>query len=99
VPLRAARVYLRDPAQVIDAQAAAALRQRIKAVELEAERLQQEGLFSTFPVAMLGAPCASQSEAARSNSASLQKVMGVDFDARALQTLLDAFDTSGGSSS
>lgn len=54
VPLRAVRRFLRAPPPTVDAAAAGALRERIKAVELEAERLQQEALFALRPVADWG---------------------------------------------
>ena len=46
IALRGVRRYLREPDPAVDARAAAALRERVKAVELEAERLQQEALFA-----------------------------------------------------
>jgi uncharacterized protein (TIGR02444 family) len=94
VALRAARVYLRDPAPFIDAAAAEALRQRIKADELEAERLQQEGLFAAFPMQNLGAP-ANAHAAARQNVHALQSALAAKFDAAALDAILAAFDQLG----
>ena len=92
VSLRAARVYLREPAAFIDAEGAAALRQRVKALELEAERLQQEGLFKAFPVARLGAPAAGPDAAARVNAGAYEKALGRTFDIAALGAILSAFD-------
>src|SRR5215217_1753130 len=43
IPLRSVRRFLRNPPTIIDSEAADALRQHVKQVELEAERLQQEG--------------------------------------------------------
>lgn len=54
VPLRAARRFLRQPPAAVDPAAAEALRDRIKAVELEAERLQQEALFALRPITSWG---------------------------------------------
>lgn len=49
IALRGVRRFLRTPPNAIDAAAAAALRDRVKAVELESERLQQEALFALRP--------------------------------------------------
>ncbi len=95
VNLRRARVYLREPAPFIDVAEAAALRQRVKALELEAERLQQEGLYAAFPATALGAPSRSAESAARDNAAALQRAMGVTFDQGALGVILAAFDSLG----
>ncbi len=94
-PLRAARVFLREPPPVVDAADAAALRRRVKAIELEAERLQQEGLYKTFPMADFGRPAAMPKAAARNNAAALERAMGAAFDSAALGAILAAFDTSG----
>src|SRR4051812_18818938 len=46
VPLRAVRTALRTPPALVEAGTAEAFRNRIKAVELEAERLQQEAMYA-----------------------------------------------------
>ena len=46
VPVRNIRRALKSPPPVVEPAAAEALRTRIKAVELEAERLQQEALYA-----------------------------------------------------
>ena len=94
MPIRAARVFLREPPPVVDADAAAALRQRIKAVELEAERLQQEGLYRTFPTAILGTSSPA-SAAARKNAQALEACLNKTFDRAALGAILAAFDSTG----
>ena len=58
VALRGVRRFLREPPAALDSRAAAALRERIKAVELESERLQQEALFALRPAAEWGVACA-----------------------------------------
>ena len=50
VPLRAVRRFLKEPPAALDAAAVAALRDRVKAVELESERLQQEALYALRPL-------------------------------------------------
>jgi uncharacterized protein (TIGR02444 family) len=77
VSLRAARVYLREPAAFIDAEGAAALRQRVKALE---------------PVARRGAPAAGPDAAARVNAGAYEKALGRTFDIAALGAILSAFD-------
>ena len=54
VALRAVRRFLRTPPEAVDAAGAAALRERVKAVELELERLQQEALFALRPAQAWG---------------------------------------------
>ena len=95
VPLRKARVYLRAPAEALNTDAAAALRQRLKALELEAERLQQEALFETFPLAHLGRPGAAASAAAGYNIETLERVLRATFDRQAVAVVLSAFDKLG----
>lgn len=53
-PLRAARRALKTPTAAFDASGAEALRQAVKAVELEAERLQQNALYAWRPLAQIG---------------------------------------------
>lgn len=54
VPLRAVRRFLKEPPAALDAPAVAALRDKVKAVELESERLQQEALYALRPLAGWG---------------------------------------------
>lgn len=97
-PLREVRRILRDPALAagpgaagLDREAALALREKIKAVELEAERLQQEALFALRPAAQWGTP-ADRQAAAAGNFDTYAAVIGADFDASARKTLLDGFE-------
>ena len=94
VPLRGVRRYLRDCPQGFEAPAVAALRQRVKAIELEAERLQQDALFAAWPVAGLGHP-AAPTEAARTNIEAYATALGVVFDPDAVSAMLGAFATLG----
>ncbi len=59
VPLRALRRALKTPPALVEAGAAEAFRTRIKAVELEAERLQQEAMYELARAAPLGTEAAS----------------------------------------
>ena len=54
VPLRAIRRALKSPPGLVEGGAAEAFRTRIKAVELEAERLQQEAMHDLVRAGLLG---------------------------------------------
>jgi uncharacterized protein (TIGR02444 family) len=95
VPLRSVRRFLRSPPEVIEPDAAAALRQHVKQVELEAERLQQEGLYRVYRLEALGAPEASRDAAARSNVAAYEAELGAAFDPSLVETLLAGFQGLG----
>ena len=97
VPLRGVRRFLKDTPAGFEAQDIHALRQRVKMMELEAERLQQEVLYSSWPMEALGAPAPS-SEAARANVAAYASALGAKFDSGAVDCLLAAFVTIGESS-
>src|SRR5260221_1586410 len=56
VPIRNVRRALKSPPAVMTPEAAEGLRTRIKAVELEAERLQQEALYGLSEAGGLGPP-------------------------------------------
>jgi hypothetical protein len=72
--------------------AAEAFRTRIKQVELEAERLQQESLFALAESSPLGQPALSPEEAARDNVLAYQAMKGSTFPAAALGTVFSAFE-------
>ena len=88
VPLRAVRRALRSPPDLVAGATAEAFRNRIKAVELEAERLQQEAMFALAP---LGVEAATPHEAARANVAAYEKMRRVAFPPAAAATVLAAF--------
>jgi len=90
VPLRGVRRFLKDTPAGLDAEGVEALRQRVKAVELESERLQQEALFARWPVATLGSGTEPVA-AARQNASAYESALGAKFDAAAIATLLGAF--------
>ena len=60
VPLRNVRRALKSPPPVMAPQAAEGFRTRIKAVELEAERLQQEAMYGLAQSGRIGRPGAIQ---------------------------------------
>jgi uncharacterized protein (TIGR02444 family) len=88
IPLRSVRRALKSPPALVEASTAEAFRNRIKAVELEAERLQQEAMYALAP---LGAEVASPDEAARANIAAYEEMLDVRFPQAARETLLAAF--------
>lgn len=89
-PIREVRRALKTPPPVIPAETAEGFRTRIKAVELEAERLQQEALFDLAQSGRLGRPAASPAEAARDSVSSYQGVIG-PFPPGATDKVLSAF--------
>jgi uncharacterized protein (TIGR02444 family) len=88
IPLRSVRRALKSPPALVEPSTAEAFRNRIKAVELEAERLQQEAMYALAP---LGAEVASPDEAARANIAAYEEMLDVRFPQAASETLLSAF--------
>ena len=97
VPLRGVRRFLKDTPAGFEAQDIPALRQRVKMMELEAERVQQEVLYSSWPMDRLGVP-APASEAARANVEAYASALGAQFDSGAVDRLLAAFIKIGESS-
>jgi len=88
VPLRSVRRALKSPPALVEAATAEAFRNRIKAVELEAERLQQEAMFALAPV---GAEGSDPADAARANVAAYEQMLSARFPQEAAATLLVAF--------
>jgi uncharacterized protein (TIGR02444 family) len=89
-PIRAVRRALKSPPPVMPPDAAEGFRTRIKAVELEAERLQQEALYEMARAGRIGQPAASAVEAARISVSAYQGVIG-PFPPAPLDTVLSAF--------
>jgi uncharacterized protein (TIGR02444 family) len=90
VPLRAIRRALKSPPGLVAPGATEAFRTRIKAVELEAERLQQEAMYDRVRVSLLGETVASAAEAARANVAAYARICRADFDKPSTEIVLDA---------
>jgi uncharacterized protein (TIGR02444 family) len=90
VPLRAVRRALKSPPRLLAAPAAEAFRTKIKAVELEAERLQQESLYAFAQAAPLGRAAAARADAARANIAVYQRICRAPYPETAVATLLAA---------
>lgn len=90
VPLRTLRRALRQPPSIIEAATAEAFRNKIKQVELEAERLQQEATYAFAQSSRLGSPSVSAMEAARASVAAYQATRRTRFPPQALEVLLGA---------
>jgi uncharacterized protein (TIGR02444 family) len=90
IPLRAIRRALKPPPGLVEAGATEAFRTRIKAVELEAERLQQEAMFDLVRVALLGETAPSVADAARANVAAYAGICRRAFPQPAVDIVLDA---------
>jgi len=95
IPLRNVRRALKAPLALVAAGTAEAFRTRIKAVELEAERLQQEAMYelaATSPLGRaLGGDATSPVEAARRNVAAYEAMRSAIFPAAAVDAVLAAF--------
>jgi uncharacterized protein (TIGR02444 family) len=90
VPMRNIRRALKAPPAAITGEAAEGYRTRIKAVELEAERLQQEALYGMAQAGRLGQSVADPAEAARASVSAYQGVIG-PFPPGPLEAVLSAF--------
>ena len=90
VPIRNVRRALKVPPAVMTPEAAEGFRTRVKAVELEAERLQQEALYELAQTSRLGRPSASPAKAAQTSIDAYQAVVG-PFPPGPLATVLSAF--------
>jgi uncharacterized protein (TIGR02444 family) len=91
VPLRNVRRALRTPPALVAGETAEAFRNRIKAVELEAERLQQEAMYALAEAAPRGPQAPSRGEGARASLAAYEAMRGMTFPKAAVRVLLDAF--------
>jgi uncharacterized protein (TIGR02444 family) len=90
VPLRSMRRALKSPPALVGGAAAELFRTKIKAAELEAERLQQEAMHELAVASLLGKEMTSLDAAARANMAAYAALCGCEFPSSASQTLLAA---------
>jgi uncharacterized protein (TIGR02444 family) len=90
VPIRNVRRALKAPPPVMAADIAEGFRTRIKAVELEAERLQQEVLYDLARSGRFGQSVGSPIEAAQISVSAYQGVLG-PFPPAPLDIVLSAF--------
>jgi uncharacterized protein (TIGR02444 family) len=91
IPIRDTRRKLKGAVTLVEAGKQEAFRNKVKAVELEAEQLQQEALYNftkSGPVGTQGSPQA----AARANVAAYERAAGASFPKGAVDLLVNAFD-------
>jgi len=91
VPIRDTRRKLKGARTVVDAATQEVFRNKVKAIELDAERLQQAALFAFTGGDPLGRSAAPET-AARGNIAAYERVIGVSFAKASVDVLLRAFD-------
>jgi hypothetical protein len=88
-PLRAVRRKLKGGSTLVERNTAELFRTRIKAVELEAERLQQEALFAMAP-SLETEPAESIEAATRANVSAYEQVVASAFTPGAVEILIAA---------
>jgi uncharacterized protein (TIGR02444 family) len=91
VPIRDTRRKLKGARTIVDPAAQEVFRNKVKAVELDAERLQQAALFAFTQGGPPGRKAEPQA-AARGNIAAYEHVIGARFAKNAVDVLLGAFD-------
>jgi uncharacterized protein (TIGR02444 family) len=89
VPLRTLRRLLKDHVPLVERNTAELFRTRIKAVELEAERLQQEALFA-LAASLATAVAPSVEAAARANVAAYEAARAVSLPPAEIEILFAA---------
>jgi uncharacterized protein (TIGR02444 family) len=90
IPLRTMRRALKSPPALLAGATAELFRTKIKAVELEAERLQQEAMHELAGPSLLGREASSLEDAARANVAAYAAMRGAAFPQPTIETLLAA---------
>jgi uncharacterized protein (TIGR02444 family) len=88
-PIRNLRRRLKGDAPLLDKGSVELFRTKVKALELESERLQQEAMFAVAST-LRTEPAKSVDEAARANIAAYEAAIGRPLDATAVDTLVDA---------
>jgi uncharacterized protein (TIGR02444 family) len=90
-PLRAIRRAIKSPPPVIEAGTAEAYRTRVKGIELEAERLQQEALYDLAQSSPFGESAPSPEEAAHANIEAYRTLLPRPLPGEAVATVMAAF--------
>lgn len=88
-PIRALRRRLKTDPPLVDKGSAELFRTRVKAVELEAERLQQEAMYA-LAAGLRSEPANSAEAAARASIAAYQDALGRQLTPAAIETLIAA---------
>jgi uncharacterized protein (TIGR02444 family) len=92
IPVRNTRRKLKGAATLVEPSKQEVFRNKVKAVELEAEQLQQEALYNFAKSEPLGAP-GSPRAAARANIAAYENAVSASFPKGAVDLLAAAFDS------
>ena len=95
IPLRELRRALKSPQAILAPDVVKSFRERIKAAELEAERLQQEGMYALAQTGHFGTPMHPPVAAARASIAAYQTILS-PLPAEALEVVLAAFASTAG---
>jgi uncharacterized protein (TIGR02444 family) len=91
IPIRDTRRKLKGAPTLVETGKQEAFRNKVKAVELDAERLQQEALYEFTRSGPLGRQ-APPKDAARANVGAYERAMGKSFPEKALDVLIGGFD-------
>jgi uncharacterized protein (TIGR02444 family) len=94
-PLRGIRRAIKTPPAAIDSATAEAYRTKVKGLELEAERVQQEALYALAQSSAYATPAPSPDAAARANIAAYQAICAKPFPDDALAAVMAAFANRG----
>jgi uncharacterized protein (TIGR02444 family) len=93
IPIRDTRRKLKGAATLLDPGKQEAFRNKVKAVELDAEKLQQEALYEFTRSGPLGKE-ALPKEAARSNVGAYERTIGTEFPKKAVEVLIGGFESA-----
>jgi uncharacterized protein (TIGR02444 family) len=88
-PIRALRRKLKTDAPLLDKGSAELFRTKIKAIELESEKLQQEAMYA-MAAGLKWEPAPSAEAAARASIAAYESALGRPFTAAAVDALIAA---------
>jgi uncharacterized protein (TIGR02444 family) len=94
-PIRSVRRRLKTDAPLLEKGAAELFRTKIKAIELEAERLQQEAM-QALAASLRTAPAETAEAAARASLAAYQATLGRRFTKAAVETMIAALQDDNG---
>lgn len=93
IPIRDTRRKLKGAVTLLDPNRQEAFRNKVKAVELDAERLQQEALYEFTKAGPIG-KAAPQRDAARANVGAYETAMGKTFPKQVIDALVGGFDNA-----
>jgi uncharacterized protein (TIGR02444 family) len=94
IPIREVRRKLKGVRTLVEPGKQEAFRNKVKVIELEAERLQQDALYALAQSGPFGKQ-AGPAAAARGNVSAYERMMNITFPRSALDVLLVAFDSLG----